>query len=146
MEVYHPTNVTAISKDNYGGFEPVQHLAKQLFGLDNPTYIQIATLLDPRGYIDLYGEAPDKEYELQSDDGRGFKYHALACFFDHISIILENDVDCILTPGLDGIKLQIIDEESEKPLIENSVYSREDLVSAITGFLSISKNAEVDRK
>ena len=145
MDAYHPTDKpTALSKDDYG-YEPVQHLAKQLFDLPRRcTFIQVATPLDPRGYLDLYGEDPDEEYQLQNGD-RSFRYHTLACFFDHISFIIEGDIDCILTPEQEGIRLQIIDEGAENPIIEKHIHTREDLIKAIAGFQSISSTAEDER-
>ena len=142
MNVYHPADKTTIlSKDTFG-YEPVQHLAKQLFSLaEKSVFIQIATPLDPRGYLDLYGEDPEQEYELRSDSN-GFRYHTLACYFDHISFILEEDIDCILTPEEEGIRLQIINEGAEDPIIEKHIHKREDLINAVSGFLTAYRSQE----
>ena len=144
MNAYHPEDKTEIlSKDTFG-YEPVQYLAKQLFALaERSVFTQIATPLDPRGYLDLYGEDPEQEYELQIS-GNGFRYHALACYFDHISFILEGDIDCILTPEEEGIRLQIIDEGAEDPIIEKHIHKREDLINAISGFLSAYRSQEAE--
>ena len=144
MNAYHPEDKTEIlSKDTFG-YEPVQYLAKQLFGLaERSVFTQIATPLDPRGYLDLYGEDPEQEYELQIS-GNGFRYHALACYFDHISFILEGDIDCILTPEEEGIRLQIINEGAEDPIIEKHIHKREDLINAISGFLSAYRSQEAE--
>lgn len=146
MNAYHPSDKTSkLSKDTYG-YEPVQYLAKQLFSLEERSiFTQIATPLDPRGYLDLYGEDPDEEHELQIGN-RGFRYHALACFFDHISFILDGDIDCILTPEKQGIRLQIIDEDSEDPLIEKHIHTQDDLINAISGFQAASSTQEAEGK
>lgn len=142
MDVYHPTDrLKAISTDDFG-YEPVQHLAKQLFDLPSRcTFTQVATPLDPRGYLDLYGDDPDEVYQLQNGD-RKFRYRTLACFFDHISFILEGDIDCILTPEQEGIRLQLIDEGAEDPIIEKRIHTREDFINAVTSFKAISNSAE----
>ncbi len=147
MEAYHPSSDTiSISKDTFG-YEPVQYLAKQIFGLpERCEFIQISTPLDPRGYLDLYGEDPEKEYQLGSDE-KSFTYHALACFFDHISFILDDDVDCILTPKEEGIQLMIISDEESAPEIETLIRTQSDLINAVSDFLSASKNdKEADGK
>ena len=79
-------------------------------------------------------------------DGNGFSYHALACYFDHISFILEGDIDCILTPEEEGIKLQIIDEGAEDPIIEKHIHKREDLINAVSGFLSAYRGQEAEER
>ena len=119
-------------------------LAKQLFNLsEDSIFTRIPSPADPRGYLDLYGEDPDEEYQLQNED-KIFRYHTLACFFDHISFILEGDIDCILTPEQAGIKLQFIDEGAEEPLIEKYIHTREDLINAVAGLQAISNDTEAE--
>ncbi len=146
MNAYHPSDTASeLSKDTFG-YEPVQYLAKQLFGLaERSLFTQVATPLDPRGYLDLYGEDPEQEYQLQADSLE-FRYHALACYFDHISFILEGDIDCILTPEQEGIRLQIIDEGAEDPLIEKYIHTREDLIKVISGFMSAYRSQEAEER
>lgn len=146
MNAYHPTDTaTELSKDTFG-YEPVQYLAKQLFGLaERSVFTQIATPLDPRGYLDLYGEDPEQEHELGTDR-QGFRYHTLACYFDHISFILEGDIDCILTPEQEGILLQIVDEGAENPLVEKHIHTRDDLINVIANYLSIAEKEEAEER
>ena len=142
MEAYHPSSDTiSISKDTFG-YEPVQHLAKQLFSLpERCEFIQISTPLDPRGYLDLYGEDPEKEYQL-GDEKKSFTYHALACFFDHISFIIDEDIDCILTPKENGIQLIIISEGDAESSIEKLIKTQDDLIAAVSAFISASKSGK----
>ena len=118
----------------------MKNIAKSLFDLKGSnSFIQISSPLDPRGYLDLYGEDPEKEYQL-SDEKESFTYHALACFFDHISFILDEDIDCILTAGEEGIQLMIISEGDTEPSTENLIKTQDDLINAVSAFISASKS------
>lgn len=120
----------------------MKNIAKSLFDLkEDNSFIQISSPLDPRGYLDLYGEDPEKEYQL-GDKEKSFTYHALACFFDHISFILDEDIDCILTPGEEGIKLMIISEGDAEPSTEKLIKTQDDLITAVSAFISASKNGK----
>ena len=140
-QAYHPGNDKALSQDSFG-YEPIQYFAKQLFDLPyRCVFTQLASPLDPRGYVDLYGEDTETRYEF-SDGQTTITYHALACFFDHISFILEGDIDCILTPKIDGVELVIVNEDSPEEITEKKIKTRSDLVKAISGYLSLHENKE----
>ena len=143
-EIFHLDKSPQIISHTDKNYEAIPYLARSLFGLpEKCIFTQIAMPLDPRGYLDLYGEDPEQVYKLEKD-GNGFSYHALACYFDHISFILEGDIDCILTPEEEGIKLQILDEGAEDPIIEKHIHKREDLINAVSGFLSAYRGQETE--
>ena len=140
-QAYHPGNDKALSHDSFG-YEPIQYFAKQLFDLPyRCIFTQLASPMDPRGYVDLYGEDTETRYEF-SDGQTTITYHALACFFDHISFILEGDIDCILTPKIDGVELIIVNEDNPEEITEKKIKTRSDLVKAISGYLSLHENKE----
>ena len=120
----------------------MKNIAKSLFDLkEDNSFIQISSPLDPRGYLDLYGEDPEKEYQL-GDEKKSFTYHALACFFDHISFIIDEDIDCILTPKENGIQLIIISEGDAESSIEKLIKTQDDLIAAVSAFISASKSGK----
>ena len=125
----------------------MKNIAKSLFDLKGSnSFIHISSPLDPRGYLDLYGEDPEKEYQL-GDEEKSFTYHALACFFDHISFIIDEDIDCILTPREEGITLMIISDEESASGIETLIRTQGDLLNAVSDFISASRNGkETDGK
>ena len=143
-EIFHLNeNLQVISRTDKN-YEAIPYLARKLFGLpEKCIFTQIATPLDPRGYLDLYGEDPELEYELVSKNC-GFKYHGLACYCDHISFILEGDIDCLLTPEQEGIRLQIVDEGAEEPLVEKHIHTRDDLITVITNYLPFAEKEEAE--
>ncbi len=144
FEIFHPEEKPQILSSTDKNYEAIPYLARKLFGLpEKCIFTQIATPLDPRGYLDLYGEDPELEYELVSKNC-GFKYHGLACYCDHISFILEGDIDCLLTPEQEGIRLQIVDEGAEEPLVEKHIHTRDDLITVITNYLPFAEKEEAE--
>ena len=145
-EIFHPEEKPQILSSTDKNYEAIPYLARKLFGLpEKCIFTQIATPLDPRGYLDLYGEDPEQEYELICKNC-GFKYHALACYCDHISFVLEGDIDCLLTPEEQGIRLQIVDEGTENPLVEKHIHTRDDLITVIANYLSIAEKEEAEER
>lgn len=141
-EVFHPGSQQNPINKSTVNHEVVQYFTKQLFDLSyRCVFTQLASPLDPRGYVDLYGEDTETRYEF-SDGQTTITYHALACFFDHISFILEGDIDCILTPKIDGVELVIINEDNPEVITEKKIKTRSDLVKAISGYLSLHENKE----
>ena len=141
-EVFHPEKHQAPINSSVINYEAIQYFAKQLFDLPlRCIFTQLASPLDPRGYVDLYGEDPETRYVF-GDGQKTITYHALACFFDHISFILDGDIDCILTPNVDGVELVIINEDEPEEIIEKKIKTRSDLVKAISSYLSLHENKE----
>ena len=145
-EIFHLDKSPQIISHTDKNYEAIPYLARSLFGLpEKCIFTQIAMPLDPRGYLDLYGEDPEQVYKLEKD-GNGFSYHALACYFDHISFSLEDDIECNLIPEGKGIRLQIVDEGAEDSFIEKHIHTRDDLINVITNYLPIAEKEEAEER
>lgn len=145
-EIFHLDGNSQILGSTDKNYEAIPYLATKLFGLpEKCIFTQVATPDDPRGYLDLYGEDPELEYDL-GNDSQGFRYHALACYFDHISFSLEDDIECNLIPEGKGIRLQIVDEGAEDSFIEKHIHTRDDLINVITNYLPIAEKEEAEER
>ena len=124
----------------------MQNTARELFDIaEKHSFIQVPSVLDERGYCNLFGEDPETKYQVKHGKSE-ITFHALFCYSNHISFSLDGDVSCNLIPQEDGYLLQIIDVGAEESIIENHINTREDLINAILGFQSVSRTQEADEE
>lgn len=105
------------------GFEPIHVFAGRLLGVpEEAVFQEIPCDEDPRGYILVYGNDPEESY-IAIHDSFSFEYTCLACYFDYLSFIIQDTLDCTVTPEGPGFRVVIFKPGSDEVISETLVES-----------------------
>lgn len=118
----------------------IEVLTRNLFFLPEDKWTQVVTSMDPRGYVDVYGEDIGAIHPIA--EGSDISFRALTLFWDYITVEIVGHFDLVITPKEKGLEILVYSQNgsSRKFIQDPRSFNLMEFISQIT---NLSHDPEV---